>query len=198
MKTFSQRPGKAEHCSVGSGQEQPVRLWLVGSVGLVFLACVVAVLVYSSGPDPKPPATAPLGSARVTSLAVVDRDRHDPGPGAVNPSPGTANSSPDEAALPLQAPVEAYVAQDDESPEFDPSALSDPATLRGYLSSGYPVLADAVLKAASRHDREVAARALLDILTDGAEPRRQEVLQRLCASPYVYAETLTSAKKKSR
>lgn len=201
MKPSWQRPEQIERSSLGgnAGEEQPVRLWLVGSLSLVLVACVVAALVYFGGllPGPTGTSTSDVGgvglkpsppTARITARlanAGIGGDRHDP--------LGSVAPPPDEAVLPLQVPVESSTEEDNEPPVFDSVALGDPATLRVYLSGGDPVLADAALQAASRHDKEMAARAILDVVRDGAEPRRLEVLQRLCASPYVDEETRTSA-----
>jgi hypothetical protein len=176
-----------------------VRLWLVGAVSVVLVACVVAAVAYFRGTESEPPETsasgvggaalepappAPRTTARLTDTSL-GRDRDD----LLHPSSAPAY----EASMPVQAAGESSVEEDNAAPEFDPSALRDPARLRVYLSGGDPVLAEAVLQAASRRDRQIAAQAVLDIVRDGTEPRRLDVLQRLCASPYIDAETRNAA-----
>lgn len=195
MKHLSQHPGFRGKPSAGGSpsREEPARLWLVGSVSLFLLASVIAGLLFSSGRQPitHDPATSGAGGAGSTAPPATPKGSV-PATTAVIPQV-RQNTSSDEEAPALQVPVETFVPDDNEPPRFDRSTLSDPTTLRGYLAGGNSVLADAVLQAASRQDKKLAAQCLLDIVSDGTEPRRLEVLQRLSASPYVDDATKTAA-----
>lgn len=202
MKTFWRNTSRSGCKPAGSGDDsaQPVRFWLVGSVSLVLVACVGAVLLFIGGSPPKPPATAPLESGRTgvepalpAPKATASGARLDLERGRHEPALLATDASLEDGSTPLQVPVEATEVEDDQPVEFEAAALSDPATLRVYLSGGDPALVEAALQAASRRDKELASQTLLDLVNDTSEPRRSEILQRLCASPYVDEATVTAA-----
>lgn len=178
------------------GEDQPVRLWLVGSVSLGLVACVVAVLVYSNGSEPNPSETAPsdAGVAGPTRAPSASRGTARPPDLRLDPHrDAPLDAAPDPDLQGLQVASEAPEPEPNSAPRFDAEALRDPGTLKALLTSSDPALTEAVLQGARGRDKEIAARALLDIVEDGTEPRRLEVLQRLCASPHVDEETRMAA-----
>lgn len=195
MKQSSQHEGVRGKPPVGGSpsREEPARLWLVGSVSIVLLASVIAGFLFSSGrqPSTREPVTSGAGGAGSTAPPAL-RESSSARTTAVIPQV-RQNTSSDEEAPALQVPVETFVPADNEPPQFDANTLSNPTALRGYLTGANPILAEAVLQAASRQDKKLAAQCLLDIVSDGTEPRRLDVLQRLSASPYVDDATKTAA-----
>lgn len=195
MKHLSQPPGFRGKPPAGGSpsREEPARLWLVGSVSFVLLASVIAGFLFSSGRQPytREPVTSGAGGAGSTAPPATREGSFPRTTAAIAQT--RQNPASDEEAPALQIPVETFVPADNEPPQFDASTLSNPTALRGYLAGGNPVLADAVLQAANRQDKKLAAQCLLDIVSDGTEPRRLDVLQRLSASPYVDEATKTAA-----
>ena len=186
MNTVRQHQSRSKPHHFPGDQGRPIRPWLLGAASIALVSCAVAMLLHPGGTFPKTSESTPTDSANA-SVGMGDQPNE-----SRDPALGAFNSSPNPEPLPLQIPVQAADAVDNQSPELDASVLSDPATLRLCLGSDDPVIADAALRAISHSDREFAERALLDIVSDGAEPRRLEVLQRLCASPDVDAETKSS------
>jgi len=172
------------------GREESARVWLVGS--FILVGCVLALLVYQSGARPESPKAVQSvsGEAGVepgspAARAIVRRtfaaDRHEAEGAAVD----AADADPTPVQVVDAAPVEPLA--------LDPTSFTDPATLTAYLRTADPVLGAAVFHAVSRRDKEMAMKALLDIVTDPAEPRRLQALELLRGGSDADEETVNAA-----